>query len=87
MPKSLFQGIPAFMIEAGSGPFLRLMKDSTGIEGKLSHQPDAMTLAKEMDQGKVQLGVFLGQEFAWVQEKYPNLFPIAIAVPNQPPRS
>jgi ABC-type phosphate/phosphonate transport system substrate-binding protein len=84
MPKSLFQGIPQFLIKAGSGPFLQLMKDSTGIEGKLSLQPDAMTQAREMNEGKVQLGVFLGQEFAWVKEKYPDLVPIAIAVPNQP---
>ena len=38
MPDSLFQGIPAFLKKAGAKPFLKLMKDSTGIDGQISFE-------------------------------------------------
>lgn len=84
MPRSLFQGVPEFFVRAGSGPFLKLMKDATHINGNIQHLPDAMTLAARLNDGKCHLGVFLGHEFAWAREKYPDLTPIAVADPMNP---
>jgi ABC-type phosphate/phosphonate transport system substrate-binding protein len=84
MPKSLFQGIPIWMVELGAEPFLKLMKESTAVNGKILHVSDAMTLADQMDVRKVQIGVFQGHEFAWVKKKYPDLIPIALSAPMNP---
>lgn len=84
MPKSLFQGMPEFMIRAGSGPFLKLMKDATGINGSLVIVPDAMTLADQINAGKIQLGVFQGHEFAWAKTKHGQLSPIVVTDPLNP---
>ncbi len=84
MPNSLFQGVPQFLRNAGAKPFLKLMKDATGIGGNINFEPDAMTLAGHVQTGKIQLGVFQGHEFAWAKQKYPNLVPIAVAKPMQP---
>ena len=81
MPDSLFFGIPKWLIETGAAPFKKMMKDSTGINGNLRILPDPMTLARELDQGKVQIGVMQGYEFAWAKSKYPQLDAIAMAVP------
>ena len=37
-------------------------------------------LADKMTKGELQLGVFQGYEFAWAQEKQPQLKPLALAV-------
>jgi len=84
MPESLFQGIPRVFREAGAKPFLKLMKDSTGIEGHINFEADAMTLAAKINDGKIQLGVFQGHEFAWAKAKYKDLTPIAVADPMRP---
>jgi ABC-type phosphate/phosphonate transport system substrate-binding protein len=84
MPKTLFHGMPEFMVRAGSGPFLKLMKDATGSNGTLVIVPDPMTLAKQMDEGKIHIGVFQGHEFAWAMTKHKKLTPIAVADPLNP---
>jgi ABC-type phosphate/phosphonate transport system substrate-binding protein len=84
MPRSLFQGMPEFMIKAGSGPFLKLMRDNTGVEGSLVIVPDAMTLAEHLNAGKIHIAVFQGHEFAWARKKHEKLVPICVADPMQP---
>jgi ABC-type phosphate/phosphonate transport system substrate-binding protein len=84
MPRSLFQGMPEFMVKAGSVPFLKLMKDATGVNGSLVIVPDSMSLAKQISDGKVQIGVFQGHEFAWAKSKHKCLSPIAVADPLNP---
>ncbi len=87
MPKSLFQGMPEFIMRVGAGPFKKMMKDSTGIDGNVQFPPDAMTVAKEINAGRIQIGVMQGHEFAWATSIYPTLTPIAVAVPLQPVQS
>jgi ABC-type phosphate/phosphonate transport system substrate-binding protein len=84
IPESLFQGVPEVLRKFGAAPFLKLMKDNTGINGTLEYFPDAMALAKQIDAGKVQLGVFQGHEFAWAKAKYGKLTPIVVADPLDP---
>ena len=84
MPKTLFQGIPTFLIQAGAGPFKKMMLAKTGMDGNIVVPDDAMSLAAQIDDGKIQSGVMQGHEFAWAREKYPSLIPIAVTVPMQP---
>jgi ABC-type phosphate/phosphonate transport system substrate-binding protein len=87
MPKSLFQGMPEWMIKAGAGPFKTMMKNLTGIDGVIQIPEDAMKLAGQLDAGSIQIGVMQGHEYAWAKSKYPNLVPIAVAVPMDPVQS
>jgi len=84
MPKSLFQGIPKYLIDLGAAPFKKMMKANTGIDGNLQYPEDCMMLADKINEGKIHLGVFQGHEFAWAKKKYPDLMPIAVASPMQP---
>src|SRR5262245_27712133 len=56
------------------------IKDETGLNNELLRQKDWQALAEQLVGKKVQLGVFQGYEFAWVQEKYSRLKPLAVAV-------
>jgi len=84
MPDSLFRGIPDFMKRAGAKPFLKLMKESTGIDGSVSFEPSAAALGKKLKDGTVQLAVFHGHEFACECAKNSDLVPIAVTDPMQP---
>ena len=87
MPGTLFQGMPKWIITAGAEPFKKMMKEQTGLAGTIHFPTDALMLADQMKEGKVQLGVFQGHEFAWARNKNPDLMPIAVAVPMQPVQS
>lgn len=56
------------------------IKAETGLGNDILKEKDWQSLAKTMVDGKAQLGVFQGYEYAWVQEKYPTIKPLAIAV-------
>jgi ABC-type phosphate/phosphonate transport system substrate-binding protein len=58
----------------------RFIKDETGLKNEILRQKDWRELADKMAQGKLRVGVFQGYEFAWAQEKYPKLKPLALAV-------
>ncbi len=87
MPDTLFQGVPEFLKRLGGEPFKKMMKKNTGIDGVIHFPPDAMTLAAKLNSCEFQIGVMQGHEFAWAKSKYPNLIPIAIAVPTHPVQS
>src|SRR6266404_5820577 len=56
------------------------IKEETGLDNEGSTQKDWRQLAENMAKGQLHLGVFEGYEFAWAQEKYPELQALAIAV-------
>jgi len=78
--KQFFNDVPAVQIEIVIEPFGGLMKDATGLDGKLSYADDAFEVARKLDRGDFQIGVFHGHEFAWLQKKYPKLQPLMVAV-------
>ncbi len=55
------------------------IKDETGFENEVIRQKDWQELARKMEQKQLHLGAFQGFEFAWAQEKYPELKPLALA--------
>ncbi|MCX7665167.1 MAG: phosphate/phosphite/phosphonate ABC transporter substrate-binding protein [Gemmataceae bacterium] len=82
IPRSIFRDIPPALLSFANQPFLDLMKAQTGYKGSVKNDPEAMTLAKELAEGKLDLVVFLGHEFAWAKEKYPDLTPLVVATPR-----
>jgi len=80
VPKSFFRDIPADLLPLAGQPFEELFKEQTGLKGAIAQESDAMSVAKKIDSGELQLGVLFGHEFACVREKFPNLQPIFCAV-------
>jgi ABC-type phosphate/phosphonate transport system substrate-binding protein len=56
------------------------IKEQTGLDDEIVRQKDWRELADKMSKGRLHLGDFQGYEFAWAQEKYPGLRPLAVAV-------
>jgi ABC-type phosphate/phosphonate transport system substrate-binding protein len=56
------------------------IRDETGFPNEIIRQKGWNELGAKMAQGQLHLGVFRGYEFAWAQEKYPALAPLALAV-------
>jgi len=77
---SLFRDVPSPMIEMAKQPFYNLMKAQTGLTGELVLGGDALHVGQQLEKKNLQLAVFHGVEFAWAQERYPNLRPLVIAI-------
>lgn len=80
MVQSFFHDVPKSLVEWLPLPFSKLMKDHTGLDGKLMIGGDYYHVAKQLSENKVQLGVFHGFEFAWAQSKFPEIEPLMIAI-------
>lgn len=82
MIRTMFRDIPEAMIAPLSKPFQALMERQTGRPGEINLSQDAHVLAERLIAGEVDLGVFHGFEYAWVQENHPELKALVVAVPN-----
>ena len=84
IPRCVFPEVPTALLPFANQPFKDLLKTQTGIDCEVENDDDGMKVARDIDAGKTQLGVFLGHEFAWARQKFPDLEPIVVAV--QKPR-
>jgi len=84
MVGSLFTDVNPVVVRLGSVMFATLMKSSTGMDGQMVPGGEALAVAKNLHDGKLDLAVFHGVEFAWAQERYPDLKPLMIAVTKYP---
>ena len=82
IPRSIFREIPAALLTFANEPFKDLMKAQTGLNGDIINDVDAMKIARDINDGKLQLGVLLGHEFAWARQKFPELEAIVCTVPK-----
>lgn len=80
MVQTLFTDVPSPLVQIILQPFGALMKEFTGMDGKMVLGGDPLSLGKDLDDGKVDLAVFHGVEFAWAQNKYPKLRPLMVAI-------
>lgn len=80
MVKTLFTDIPTPIVQLITAPFGSLVKEFTGLDGQMVIGGNALELAKDLQEAKVNLAVFHGIEFGWAQQKYPNLRPLMIAI-------
>jgi ABC-type phosphate/phosphonate transport system substrate-binding protein len=58
----------------------KFIKNETGLDDEVVRLSSWRELGDMMAKGQMQIGVFQGFEFAWAQEKYPDLKPLAVAV-------
>jgi ABC-type phosphate/phosphonate transport system substrate-binding protein len=56
------------------------IKEETGMNNDILSQKDWRELTDKVVKGQLHLGVYQGYEFAWAQEKNPQLKPLALAV-------
>ena len=82
LPKTMFRDVPAGVMEAAAIPFRDLFKRQAGIDGDVELVETHDSLAAQMKDGKVDVGVFTGYEYAWVKAAYPEVVPLVLAVPN-----
>jgi ABC-type phosphate/phosphonate transport system substrate-binding protein len=77
---TITRGIPPSWTQIAMRPFKALMEEQTGMTGEVVMGGDALHLAKDLQDNKVQVGVFHGHEYAWAKQKYPGLKAIALCV-------
>src|SRR5262249_38425125 len=77
---SLASEAPGGKEEAALKTLKTFIKDETGLDNEIIRQKDWRELADKLAKRQLHLGVFQGFEFAWAQEQYPALKPLAIAV-------
>jgi ABC-type phosphate/phosphonate transport system substrate-binding protein len=58
----------------------RFIKEETGLGNEITGQQNWQDLSAKMAKGECHLGVFQGFEFAWAQEKYADLKPLAVGI-------
>jgi ABC-type phosphate/phosphonate transport system substrate-binding protein len=80
MAQSFFHDMTKPLIDSVTEPFVAIVKETAGLSGELVVVGDSIAVAKQLDDNKLQLGVYHGFEFAWVQQKHPELRPLMIAV-------
>jgi len=81
--KTLFREYPEPLMIALMEPFGVLWKAQIGQDSELTAL-DPAKLGETLAHGKVDIGVFHGVEFAWAQQKHPELRPLLIAYNKQP---
>jgi ABC-type phosphate/phosphonate transport system substrate-binding protein len=82
LPKTMFRDVPAGVMDAAAIPFRDLFKRQAGLDGDVALVETHDALAAQMKDGKVDVGLFTGFEFAWVRANYPEIVPLVVAVPN-----
>jgi ABC-type phosphate/phosphonate transport system substrate-binding protein len=80
MVASIFADVPPALVQIMSPTFGTMMKEFTGLDGTLTVGGDPFDVSKDLKDGKLQLAVFHGFEFAWAQERDPALKPLLVAV-------
>jgi ABC-type phosphate/phosphonate transport system substrate-binding protein len=82
LPKSAFRDVPPALLSFAGEPLRELMKSQAGLDGEVVMDADTLNIARRLDKGELQLGVFLGHEFAWAKDRYPSLEPLVCTVPR-----
>lgn len=86
LPKNMFRDFPEITVQALLPTFTRLMESQTGVKGQPVLLAGPEDVRKQLADGKIQLAVFHGFEYAWAQSKNPELRPLVIAVSQDNPR-
>jgi ABC-type phosphate/phosphonate transport system substrate-binding protein len=78
--RTLFRDLPEPMVQLMMEPFSTLMRSQTGLTGQVIACGHAHDLGGRLHDGTMDLGVFHGFEFAWAQQKHPDLRALVIAI-------
>src|SRR6266404_4180298 len=85
IPQSFFHDMSKPLIETVTDPFIAIMKETAGLTGDMVIGGDAFSVAQQVNDNKLQMGLFFGFEFAWVQQKHSELRPLMVAVNAKQP--
>jgi ABC-type phosphate/phosphonate transport system substrate-binding protein len=85
MLATMFRDVNPAMFAALSHPFHALVESQTGLKSELILVQTPDELREQLNNGKIQLGVFHGFEFAWMKQKTPTLQPLMLAAPQVRP--
>jgi len=80
---SLFRDDPADEADKRTRPFQELLKAQTGLNGQVFRGIKPDDLGQQLKDGKLQLAIFQGYEYAWARPKDADLKPLMIAVNRQ----
>jgi ABC-type phosphate/phosphonate transport system substrate-binding protein len=80
LAKSLFRDDTEKQVQSMAGPFKSLLEEKAGIVGDVVRGGEPENLAAEVKDGKVDLGVFHGFEYAWGRQKNPDMRPLLIGI-------
>jgi hypothetical protein len=83
MAQTFFHDVSKVLIAFATEPFKVIVRDTTGLAGELAVGGDAFSVARDIEGGKFQLGIFHGFEFAWVHKERPDLKPLMLAVHSE----
>jgi ABC-type phosphate/phosphonate transport system substrate-binding protein len=81
---TLFRDNPESRTEKAAKPFQSLFEEQTGLSGEAVPGVRPDELAGQLKDGKLQLAIFQGFEYAWAREKDRDLKPLMIAVNKKP---
>lgn len=77
---TLTKDVPDSLLNVMATPFSVIMEQQTGLKGTIAKGGDAYELGQQLMDGKVQLGIYNGIEFAWAKQRYPELRPLMVVV-------
>lgn len=86
LPKNMFRDFPEVTVQALLPTFTKLMESQTGVKGQPVLLSGPEEVRQQLAEGKIQLAVFHGFEYAWAQSKNPELKPLVIAVSQNNPK-
>src|SRR5262249_33981781 len=77
---TLFQGMPEPLVIAVMKPFEGLLIQQTGMNGELLPSGDGASVVQALTDGRLDVGVLEGIEFAWERQRHPELRPLMITI-------
>jgi phosphonate transport system substrate-binding protein len=80
---TLFRDNPKDTADRAARPFKTLLEEQTGLNGDVTKDLKPDELARQLKDGKVDIAVFQGFEYAWVRPNDTALKPLMIAVNQQ----
>jgi ABC-type phosphate/phosphonate transport system substrate-binding protein len=78
--KSAFRDVPGALLPFAGQPFQDLVKVQTGLDGRVTLDSEWPAVVRDLDDGKLHIGVLQGHEYAWARAKYPDLRPLACSI-------
>jgi ABC-type phosphate/phosphonate transport system substrate-binding protein len=81
-PEVLFKDVHKSLIQIAAQPFKEMIQKTAGMDGSLVIAQDYLTLASQLKAKQIDIAVFHGFEFAWIEKTDPDLIPLVITVPN-----
>jgi ABC-type phosphate/phosphonate transport system substrate-binding protein len=80
MLASFYVDVPEASAKTSTDSFKKLLKRDVGREGQTHNIADPFDMAKQLQDGKLQMAVFHGFEYAWVRKEHDGIKPLALAL-------